>query len=279
LILTIGMVLSAITYGCIDYMILHSKASGKTQLEKKLKEQNNEVVMQRKQIQKFASKINDLNERILALNKIEERVRDLASIDQTGNAEGVFGVGGSAPEGLDPHVELTQSHHQLIRDMHRKIELLDDVAYNQHTTFANLLDKLEEQKNLMAHMPAIRPAQGWVTSTFSYRQSPFTSKREFHKGIDIANRHGTLIVATADGVVSFSGKQGSFGQMLVIDHGHGVTTRYAHVKEGLKKRGERVRRGDSIALMGNTGRSTGPHVHYEVRMNGVPVNPEKYILN
>ena len=85
--------------------------------------------------------------------------------------------------------------------------------------------------------------------------------------------------AVANGRVTFAGRRGSYGNMLVIDHGHGMITRYAHLDTILKEVGDRVRRGDRVALMGNTGRSTGPHLHYEVRLNGVPVDPETYILN
>jgi murein DD-endopeptidase MepM/ murein hydrolase activator NlpD len=135
----------------------------------------------------------------------------------------------------------------------------------------------------LASTPAIRPLSGdaksWVTSRFGYRKSPFTGRREFHKGLDIASRKGTPILATADGVVTFAGKKGLLGMTIVIDHGHGMKTRYGHNHELLKKRGDKVKRWEPIALMGSSGRSTGPHTHYEVHLNGIPVNPEKYILN
>lgn len=109
--------------------------------------------------------------------------------------------------------------------------------------------------------------------------SPFTGSREFHKGIDIANRQGTPIVATADGVVSFKGNKGLLGNVIMLDHGHGMMTRYGHTHEILVEIGDTVKRGDKIAVVGSTGRSTGPHLHYEVMLNGIRVNPEKYILN
>jgi murein DD-endopeptidase MepM/ murein hydrolase activator NlpD len=118
-----------------------------------------------------------------------------------------------------------------------------------------------------------------MTSRFGRRVSPFTGRKELHKGVDIANRKGTAVLATANGVVSYAGKKGTMGNILVIDHGHGIVTRYAHLSKALKKRGEKVKRGDIVAQMGNSGRSTGPHLHYEVHLNGVPVNPAKYILN
>jgi murein DD-endopeptidase MepM/ murein hydrolase activator NlpD len=166
-----------------------------------------------------------------------------------------------------------------MREMHRQVDELNTVSQRQETRFGHLLDQLEGQRNLLASTPAIRPTDGWLTSRFGYRTSPFTGRKEFHKGVDIANRKGTNILATADGIVSYTGKKGAMGNVVVIDHGHGLVTRYAHLSETLKRRGETVHRGDVIARMGSSGRSTGPHLHYEVRLNGVPVNPSTYILN
>jgi murein DD-endopeptidase MepM/ murein hydrolase activator NlpD len=271
--------LAAVGYGLVDYVSVRSEAAEKTTFVRLLAHQNEEVVLQRQQLQRFAQEINELKERIVALDEFEERIRILANIDQADKQEGLFGVGGSFPEDLNAAADLTQSHHQLIRGMHQQVQQLSVASLNQETNFSSLVEKLEERKNILAHTPAIRPAQGWVTSGFEYRQNPFTGRREFHRGMDIANRKGTPVVATADGVVSFVGESGGLGIMIVIDHGYGFNTRYAHLQEGLKKRGERVRRGEVIARMGNTGRSTGPHLHYEVRLNGVPVNPDNYILN
>ena len=265
-------------YGGIDYLKLRSGRNATKHLEMKIVEKEQEVALQREQLQKFASEINNLKERLIALNEFEERIRVLANLNQPEN-DGIFGVGGSAPDDLDPALELNQSHRQLIKEMHKQMKNLDDATQKQQSVFTDLLQRLEEQKNLLAHTPAIRPAQGWITSPFAYRQSPFTGKREMHKGLDIANQAGTSIKATADGTVSFAGENGAMGLMVVIDHGYGINTRYSHLQETLTKRGDRVRRGDKIGLMGNTGRSTGPHLHYEVRVNGIPVNPQKYILN
>jgi murein DD-endopeptidase MepM/ murein hydrolase activator NlpD len=183
------------------------------------------------------------------------------------------------PEDIDARIPLTEEHNSLMREMHEQIEILQEASNFQQEGLQSLMESLQDQQNVLAATPAIRPTSGWTTSNFGYRISPFTGRREFHKGFDIANREGAPILATADGVVTFVGNKGLLGKTVVIDHGHGFVTRYGHCKEFLKKRGDKVKRWEPIAKIGNTGRSTGPHVHYEVHFNGVPINPQKYILN
>jgi murein DD-endopeptidase MepM/ murein hydrolase activator NlpD len=118
-----------------------------------------------------------------------------------------------------------------------------------------------------------------LTAGYGYRNSPFTGQREMHEGIDVAAPPGTPIVATADGVVSFEGPLSAFGNVVFINHGHGFTTFYAHNSRNRVREGQLVKRGEVIASVGATGRATGPHVHYEVQVNGVTVNPMKYIVD
>jgi len=273
------IVLSAVGYSLFDYISLRSSISGRHGLERDLAIQTEEILHQREQIQSFAKEINELKERLVQLDRFEKRIRVIANIDGEEDRDALFGVGGSAPEDLNPEIELTQRHQSLMKDMHQHISQLDKAADVQQFNFKSLLASLETQKNLLAHTPAIRPTSGWITSGFGYRRSPFTGKREFHKGLDIANHKGTKIMAAADGIVTYVGPRGLFGNLIIIDHGHGITTRYAHLEKTLFKKGDRVSRGNTIALMGNTGRSTGAHLHYEVRLNGIPVNPSNYIMN
>ncbi len=136
----------------------------------------------------------------------------------------------------------------------------------------------KNQKSLLSSTPSIWPTRGWVTSGFGFRKSPFTGLREKHEGWDIAARAGSKVRATADGEVVVEGREYGYGNMVEVDHGYGVMTRYGHNSKHLVKVGDRVKRGQVIALVGNTGRSTGPHVHYEVLLHGVPVSPKNYIL-
>ncbi len=137
---------------------------------------------------------------------------------------------------------------------------------------------LADKNDLIQKTPSIRPVVGWMTSNFGLRSSPFTGDQSAHQGVDIAADTGTPIRAPASGVVSFAGVDEGYGQLIKIDHGHSISTRYGHCSQMYVKVGQTVKRGDIIGAVGSTGRSTGPHLHYEVRLGGVAVNPEKYIL-
>jgi len=132
---------------------------------------------------------------------------------------------------------------------------------------------------MLAHTPSIWPVHGWVTSGFGFRTNPFTGLNQMHEGLDIANRAGTPVIAPADGIVSDTGRDASYGNVVVISHGFGMITRFNHLSKIFVRAGQRVKRGDKIAEVGTTGMSTGPHLHYEVRVNGIPVNPLRYIVN
>lgn len=143
----------------------------------------------------------------------------------------------------------------------------------------DLWEALSERQSLLNSTPNVRPAKGWYTSRFGYRVSPFTGRSALHAGLDIAAAPGSPIHAPADGMVSFAGYDESYGKLITIDHGYGVTTRFGHNSQLYVQVGQRVSRWDVIAAVGNTGRSTGPHLHYEVRVNGVPRDPSLYILD
>ena len=279
LILSIASGVSLLGFFLYDYHSMRTSITTLGQMAQKVIDQREEITQQRLQIQTFADEINSLKDKLVKLNQFEEKLRVIANLEPAEDKANLFGVGGATPEDLDTQRELNAGHESLIREMHQQINDLESASLRQADSFDTLKDRLEDQRNLLASTPAIRPTTGWMTSRFGYRTSPFTGRKEFHKGVDIANRKGTAIVATADGEVTFVGKKNNLGKVVVIDHGHGLVTRFAHLSDTLKKRGDKVKRGDIIAQMGNTGRSTGSHLHYEVHLNGVPINPEKYILN
>ncbi len=144
--------------------------------------------------------------------------------------------------------------------------------YELHDNYSSRLD-------LLSHTPAVSPSEGWVSSLFGFRFDPYTQNKEFHSGLDIAGNIGTPVVAPADGKVNFVGQQNAYGKMISIDHGMGLVTRYGHLSSVAVSAGQKIERGDLIGSMGNSGRSTGPHLHYEVLLHGIPQNPQNYILN
>ncbi len=159
-----------------------------------------------------------------------------------------------------------------------RLATLETEASRQESSLRELQEYFDDQKSLLASTPSLWPTRGWVTSDFGVRLDPYSAERLMHHGLDIATPRGQAIYAPSDGTVVFAGTEGGYGKVLVIDHGYGVKTRYGHLSEIFVKLGNQVKRGARVAAVGNTGRSTGPHLHYEVRVNGIPENPRKFIL-
>lgn len=275
----LGLCFIALLGIVVNYIMLRNDIANSEELLRNIAGHRQEIKTQRVQIQKFADEINTLKRKLVDLRQFEKKIRIIANIEKQDESESLFGIGGSIPEDLDMDISLEKKHDRLIRDMHEQVDHLEHASNFQLQELENVLNKLEEKRNLLASTPSILPVSGLITSGFGYRQSPFTGRREMHKGLDIAAPKGTPIIATADGIVSFAGSKGLLGNAIVIDHGHGISTRYAHCNKVLKSRGDSVKRGDVIARVGNTGRSTGPHLHYEVRINNLQVNPKRYILD
>jgi murein DD-endopeptidase MepM/ murein hydrolase activator NlpD len=147
----------------------------------------------------------------------------------------------------------------------------------EQQSFDEIRKYVDQQRNLLSRTPMGWPVRGWISSGFGPRSSPFSGSESFHAGIDIANDFGSPVRATADGVVAFSGWEGGYGKLVVLDHGNGLRTLYGHNSALKVSVGQRIRRGTVISLMGSTGESTGPHCHYEVRLHGTPVNPVHYL--
>lgn len=155
------------------------------------------------------------------------------------------------------------------------VNYLKEIEVRVHQLDQHLLDK----ESFLRSTPTIMPTAGHLTSSYGPRMSPYAGRIKMHEGIDVGAPSGTPIVAPADGVITYSGAKSGFGNFVQIDHGYGVETIYGHASTLTVKRGQKVVRGDRIATIGNTGYSTGPHVHYEVRVNGTPVDPLYYTLN
>lgn len=153
-------------------------------------------------------------------------------------------------------------------------EVVEGIEGNIHALDQHLLDK----ESFLSSTPTVLPAEGWITSYFGQRISPYLGKLKMHEGLDVGAPTGTPITAPADGIVTFSGEKAGFGKFVQLDHGYGIETLYAHNSSLTVRSGQKVKRGALLAAVGNTGHSTGPHLHYEVRVNGIAVDPLYFIL-
>lgn len=157
-------------------------------------------------------------------------------------------------------------------------EAVKDSALKEQSVI-ELWEMLSDRQSLLASTPNIKPARGPIGSRFGYRIDPINGRQKMHAGVDMSVPPGTPVRAPADGVVSFAGWDEMYGKLVSIDHGYGVLTRFAHNSQIYVQVGQKVSKYDVISASGSTGRSTGPHLHYEVRVNGIPVNPMNYILD
>jgi murein DD-endopeptidase MepM/ murein hydrolase activator NlpD len=191
---------------------------------------------------------------------------ELATNTETPNAKA---------EPIDPEkVEL----HKEYTALEKKISDLNKEAFSTEELLQDEYEILYDKKAFLAALPTRKPAPGYFTSGFGVRTSPFGDRVKMHEGLDIANRPGTVIRAPADGEVIFADSKAGYGLTLILSHGYGIETWYGHLKGFSASRGDKIKRGGKIALLGNSGRSTGPHVHYEVRVHGYPVDPRSYIF-
>jgi murein DD-endopeptidase MepM/ murein hydrolase activator NlpD len=209
--------------------------------------------------------------------RFEEQVRVLTDLEPMDGDVWEVGVGG--PELVAPTVAnrpLGQTLAGLNIDVDR---LLRQIKLQRHS-FDEILTRLKSKTGELEGMPSIRPVDsGYISSTFGRRRDPFTGRISRHEGVDFSARKGSRVFATADGMVRFAAYDGGYGYTVEIDHGNGISTRYSHNAKLLVTKGQKIKRGDVIAYVGNSGRSSGPHLHYEIRLNGKLEDPVKYILS
>ena len=237
-----------------------------------------ETSAQRQELQSYAEQMETISTKLGKIDTFERKLRVITNLDPADPLPlpGIGGTDGQLLDADDVSWLSRAKRHEIIRE---GLETLADAADTQEQSLQGLITHLEDQAVRLVHTPSISPTHGWVTSSFGYRTSPQTGGREFHKGLDIAGRTGTPILAPADGEVIYATSKRSLGNAVKLRHGYGVDTVYGHMQEILVKPGARVKRGQQIGLMGSTGRSTGPHLHYEVLVNGKAVNPLNYILD
>ena len=261
----------------------YSSATGSGISSSELTDLNEQLVEQRETIDAIrqgnedtldalAVRIAQMNARMIRLDAVGRRLTEMADIDDgefnfdaepaLGGPEEPMAAGSNVP--VSEVLEAMTSLGYQLDNREAQLAVLESVLMNQ-----NLSERV---------YPQGRPVKsGWLSSYFGKRTDPFTGKPANHTGIDFAGKHGDDIIAVADGVVTWSGDRYGYGIMVEINHGNGYSTRYAHNSENLVKVGEEVKKGQVVALMGETGRATGPNLHFEVLHNGRRVNPVKFI--
>ncbi len=232
------------------------------------------------------AKMNALEESLNRTQQFTTRMESRLGVD-TNKLK--IGVGSSEHEDLNKYLEKLNSQgrlhlsdpgesHTFYERLGGKLEELSEYALSLETRVNEVYELSQDKFAYWASTPSLWPVKGWVTSDFGSRSSPWTGEPKFHEGLDIAAPIGSPIYAPADGYASFTGYKGGYGNALILDHGYGLSTLYGHTSSVLVKEGEKVKRGQLVALVGSTGSSTGPHLHYEVHVDGVPTDPLKYIL-
>jgi len=233
-------------------------------------EQKRSEAQVKENLDALAAKVGELQARILRLDAFGERLAKAAGIKREEfRFDEKPGQGGPVvPLGPDLTVPEFQ---RMLDDMSR---LVDDRSEKLGVLDSFFMDDRLARKTVPTTMPV---SGGYYSSNYGYRLDPITGHSEFHTGVDIVAGIGTKVMAAAGGVVSFSGTMPEYGNVVDVDHDNGLTSRYAHLSKRLVKAGDVVMKGQLIALVGNTGRTTGPHLHFEVREKGIPLNPNKFL--
>ena len=256
--------------------VSEQQARFSTTLRAELQSQRSEIDLAKKAAQEdlnaLTIRLAELQSRVVRLDALGERLTEMADIDAGEfDFRNVPALGGPnlAPESMvDSNLDgLFSSFDELsiqLNDREQQLDVLESL----------LMSRSLEDEVFPAGFPA---EKGWLSSHFGMRTDPFSGRKARHEGVDIAGKMGSNILSVGAGVVTWSGERYGYGQLVEINHGNGYVTRYAHNKENLVAAGDTVKKGQVVALMGSSGRSTGPHVHFEVLRNGVPVNPVKYV--
>jgi len=219
-----------------------------------------EVDQLRKENQTFRLAANNLADQLSALEVVSKKVTILSGL----NHQGMGGLGGPSNTPLG---SLTT------RGLTDQLRQLGVKSRSLESDLRQLQDFYTNRSILLAATPAIPPVHGYPSASYGYRLDPFTGVRDFHSGIDISAPRGNKVLATADGLAIYAQGQVGYGRLVVLQHKFGLSTRYGHLSQVAVKVGQRVKKGDIIGYVGSTGRATGPHLHYEVRLNGQPMNP------
>jgi murein DD-endopeptidase MepM/ murein hydrolase activator NlpD len=274
MLLGLGLLLAAMLAG---NLVLLKNMTSSGVLERSLNLSEKSATEQKSQLLNLSQKLVTLQKDVSRIRDFDSKLRVMINLEQE-NTMSVSSRGGPGQDASKGYLPIYRQE-LLARKMNEFLRQLSVEARLEEVRQQEVIQRLRANKDVLESTPSVWPAGGWVTSGFGWRSSPFTARKEFHKGLDISAPAGTPIYAPSRGVVSGIERTPDYGLVLNITHGTGLVTRYAHLQRVNVKQGQVVQRGEAIAFIGDSGRSTGPHLHYEVRIGGVPVNPMRYILN
>jgi len=226
------------------------------------------------------SQLEDVSSQMGSIENKDQAIRTYAGLPQIDKEVRQLGVGGANITNTTNIDDIPTNITSRISDIEMNINAMTRKVKLELNSYNNLYDMVKKHSDNLKVIPSIPPVQrGYVNSGYGYRKDPFDGKVRFHYGLDFAVNTGTNIYAPADGKIKFVGNQGGYGKVLKIDHGNGNRTLFAHLSNIKVKLGSSIKRGDLIAISGNTGRSAGPHLHYEVHKYGAPQNPLDYFFS
>jgi hypothetical protein len=237
--------------------------------QRSLRRENNLLM---KEISELRYRIDELKTSMSSLEQTDNIIRVMVDLPPIDEDVRKVGIGGSVAKDYSRPTDPAQDLMLDLDKLEREIKL-------QRESFEHIQERIETNQDLILHTPSIWPVDGGrLTEYFGKRRDPFTHRIRPHYGIDIAAKRGTRVYATADGVIEEAKRKYAFGKVIIINHGYGFETVYGHLHSFSVTPGQKVKRGDLIGTIGNTGRSTGPHLHYEVRIDSNPVNPLDFMF-
>ncbi len=238
-----------------------------------LRSENDDLV---RKLGEFESRVDGLKKQMNINFELQNRARLMANLDPISEDVWQVGVGGPDPGVMNVEIKVTD---EIFSRFENDISRILRQSRLQKESYSEIIEILEKEADIRDCTPSIRPLNGgFLSSRFGRRMDPFSGRIAFHRGVDYFARSGTPVMSSANGVITMAKKNGSMGLTIEVNHGNGFKTKYAHLSKILVKRGQRIKRGEIIGLVGNSGRSTGPHLHYEVTFRKTHRDPLQYII-
>lgn len=272
LFLISAILISFLVFG--GYLTYNEVANPRSDV-KSLKQQNREL---KRQLTSLSSQYADFEKQLRELDNLNSDLRVAANLSPLKDADLHFGTGGNIFK--DFGLKLSGSSKKVVKDLHQKVEKISAKINFEVEEYNTIETALKDKELLLRSIPAIKPVDCNYGDRFGSRMHPILKIRRMHNGLDMLANTGTPVYAPGDGKIEYAGWRGGYGKTIIINHGFGYKTLYAHLNDMEVKKGQKISRGDLIAHSGNTGKlSTGPHLHYEVKHNGIAVNPRNFIFD